>query len=171
MDKLNPLQNPYTFLPAGSRNPKNRETEKKKKTGFLSLVRKSSEQETTDGPEKTRLGSAPDIPEEMFREAIDRIFDLGEKLKDRPALSLFEEYKKQIRIFFNYVTRRSVDLEKQTGIMNFKTMKPPKEYTLIKIIDKKLEDLAVSILRSQKNQMEILEKVNEIHGLLIDLIQ
>ena len=169
MDKLNPLQNPYSFIPAGNRNPKNKETEKKKKTGFLNLIRKSEEKDETEGPGKTRLSAS--VTEEIFQESIDKIFDLGEQLKNFPGITLFEEYKKQIRIFFNYVARRSVDTEKQTGIMNFKTMTPPKEYTLIKVIDAKLENLAVSILRSQKNQLEILEKINEIHGLLIDLIQ
>jgi uncharacterized protein YaaR (DUF327 family) len=44
-----------------------------------------------------------------------------------------------------------------------------KQYTLIKVVDTKLEKLASYILSSQKNQIEILRGVDEIYGLLVNL--
>jgi uncharacterized protein YaaR (DUF327 family) len=45
-----------------------------------------------------------------------------------------------------------------------------KEYTKIQVIDKKLEDLAAMLLSSQVRQMELVSRLEEIRGLLIDLM-
>jgi uncharacterized protein YaaR (DUF327 family) len=45
-----------------------------------------------------------------------------------------------------------------------------KRFTQVKIIDKKLESLVRAVLNNQGRQLEVLAKINEIRGLLIDLI-
>jgi uncharacterized protein YaaR (DUF327 family) len=45
-----------------------------------------------------------------------------------------------------------------------------KRFTQVKIIDGKLESLVQAVLCSQGKQLDVLEKINEIHGMLIDLI-
>ena len=45
-----------------------------------------------------------------------------------------------------------------------------KRFTTIKIIDKKLESLVAEVLRGQTVQIRILERVNEIYGLIIDIV-
>jgi uncharacterized protein YaaR (DUF327 family) len=39
------------------------------------------------------------------------------------------------------------------------------------VIDKKLEDLAAMLLSSQMRQMELVSRLEEIKGLLVDLLQ
>jgi uncharacterized protein YaaR (DUF327 family) len=45
-----------------------------------------------------------------------------------------------------------------------------KRFTQVKIIDEKLESLVQAVLRNQGKQLDVLEKINEIRGMLIDLI-
>ena len=40
----------------------------------------------------------------------------------------------------------------------------------MKVIDEKLEALAVSVLAAQKEQFAILAQIDEINGLLVDLV-
>jgi len=42
---------------------------------------------------------------------------------------------------------------------------------LIQVVDHKLEQLAAGILAGQRSRLEILARVEEINGLLVDLIR
>jgi uncharacterized protein YaaR (DUF327 family) len=44
-----------------------------------------------------------------------------------------------------------------------------KRYALIRIIDDKLERLAAAMVSNQRNQIELLAKIDEINGLIVDL--
>jgi len=45
-----------------------------------------------------------------------------------------------------------------------------KRFTLVKVIDEKLEALAASVLAAQKEQIAILAQIDEINGLLVNLV-
>ncbi len=45
-----------------------------------------------------------------------------------------------------------------------------KKWVKIKVVDEKLEKLASYIVQSQKNQLTILKKIEEIEGILVDLM-
>ena len=99
---------------------------------------------------------------------LDDIHELGEELKEKPSLKTISNYKKAIRGFMQYVVKRSIDVEEKTSGVNILKRK---RFTLIKIIDEKLERLAAQILQNQRDQLNILQRVDEINGLLIDLVR
>jgi len=45
-----------------------------------------------------------------------------------------------------------------------------KRFTQIRVIDQKLERLVAELLADQHRQLDILGRVNEINGLLVDLL-
>ena len=82
----------------------------------------------------------------------------------------FKEYKKNIRILINYVSNKSYNVKKEEGIVNPRTFKQ-KHYVNMDIINKKLDSLAVYILARQKDQFELLRRVDELNGLLINVVR
>jgi uncharacterized protein YaaR (DUF327 family) len=48
-------------------------------------------------------------------------------------------------------------------------MKKQKRYTMIRVVNEKLEKLAAGIMQNQYSQMEILRRVEEINGLIVDI--
>jgi uncharacterized protein YaaR (DUF327 family) len=66
------------------------------------------------------------------------------------------------------VVENSYDTEVQIGGTS---VLKQKRFTLVRIIDSKLDGMASAILRGQLNQRQILEKLDEIKGLLVDLVQ
>jgi len=91
-------------------------------------------------------------------------------------------YKQAVRNFINYVVQNCYSKEDEEGILNkfkpsFKGKRgtpeatEAKRYVKIQVIDKKLEDLAAMLLSSQGRQMELVSRLEEIKGLLIDLLQ
>ena len=75
--------------------------------------------------------------------------------------------------FVRYVIRKGLLLEKQK-LKGFKVLKlrpgEQPELTVVRIVDKKLNELAHQVLKNQKEQMEILKRIDEIHGILVDLV-
>lgn len=106
--------------------------------------------------------------EHPLESVLDDIHQLGEELKEKPSLKTIASYKKAVRGFMQYVIKQSMDVEEKISGVNILKRK---RFTLIKIIDKKLERLAAQILQNQKEQLDILQRVDEINGLLIDLVR
>lgn len=104
---------------------------------------------------------------EKLEEILDDVYQLGESLKSEQTLSNLRKYRESIQNFFKYVVNNGIEAEKIAGIRNPRTMEQ-KQYTLIRVVDGKLEKLAAYILSSQKSQLDILKGVDEINGLLVN---
>jgi len=123
------------------------------------------------GKTADELGALRNLPvsDDSINLLMDEVRDAGDVLKSRPLPEEILRYKQAVRNFINYVVKNSLTLEHEDGIQKF--MKPRKRYAKISIIDKKLEDLAAMLLSSQKNQLILVSRLEEIRGLLIDLLQ
>jgi uncharacterized protein YaaR (DUF327 family) len=130
------------------------------------------------------LGPLKDLPvsSETLDLLMDNVRSTGDVLHNRPFPEEILRYKQAVRSFINYVVQNSYALEHETGIPKF--LKPgfsgqrgtpdamsQNHYTKIEIIDKKLDDLAAMLLSSQGRQLELASRLEEICGLLIDLLQ
>jgi uncharacterized protein YaaR (DUF327 family) len=130
------------------------------------------------------LGPVRELPvsDETVNSLMDEVRSAGDVLQSRPFPEEILRYKQAVRNFINYVVQNSYTLEHEKGIPKFlmsgfsgKRGTPDamsqKRYTKIQVIDKKLEDLAAMILSSQARQLELTSRLEEICGLLIDLLQ
>jgi len=130
------------------------------------------------------IGPLQNLPvsENSVNLLMDEVRSTGDVLKSRPFPEEIIRYKQAVRNFINYVVQNTYSLEYEEGIPNF--LKPGfkgrrgtseamkgKEYTKIQVIDKKLEDLAALLISSQMRQMELVSRLEEIRGLLVDLLQ
>ncbi len=169
MDKIGQL-GIGAYVPAQLRNEKKGEKKISSpgKSAFHSLL-------GTEGEEKEKLmiGSADLSPLEdsaLFENLIDRLFESGEDLKRSPVEENLEEYKKNIRLLLNFVSNKSFTVVREKGVLNPRTFRQ-KEFVNVELIDKKLDSLAVYILSRQSNQFEILRRVDEINGLVINVVR
>ena len=134
---------------------------------------------TTDG-----IGPLRDLPvsEETVNALMDDVRNTGDILRTRPFPEEIMRYKQAVRNFMNYVVKNSYTLEHEEGIPNY--AKPGykgrrgtpeamegKLYTKIQVIDRKLEGLASMLLAGQSQQIELVSRLEEIRGLLVDLMQ
>ncbi len=147
---------------------KNRKTKGKK---VFSNTLSGAEKKEAEGEIRSILhlsaGSEIDV-----EEALDEIHEVGEQLKENPKLNLVKEYRKAVGIFIRYVIKKGFSLDKHK-LRGFKVLKLPPgqqpELTVIQIVDKKLDELARQIMENQKDQLEILRRIDEIYGILIDI--
>jgi uncharacterized protein YaaR (DUF327 family) len=166
MAKVDFPENPF-FNPAlyahNTEAKKAGEKGKTKKTGnslFTALLEKNI-QETE---------AALELPpsEEAVKKLLDGVHSAGDALKSRPFPEEIREYKKAVRNFLHYVVENGYTVKEESSGVNILKRK---RFTLVQVVDRKLEQLAAGILAGQNSQLEILARVEEINGLLVDLLQ
>jgi uncharacterized protein YaaR (DUF327 family) len=170
------------FNPAALENQKAEAKKTKEKPG-AGRTRKSvfSEILNTSAGEIEAPRDYP-VSDEALAELLDSVHSAGDDLKHRPFPEEIKRYKGAVKDFLRYVAKNGYAVEEQTGIKRYlnpnftgsrKTpeAREPKRYTLIRVVDQKLEALALGLLREQINQIELLSRIDEIAGLLVDLLQ
>jgi uncharacterized protein YaaR (DUF327 family) len=98
---------------------------------------------------------------------LDEVHEAGDKLKENPSVDLVQAYKRAVRDFVHYVVERSYAVEQRTSGRNILKRNA---YFRVSVIDESLEKLAAEILRNQRDNLEILRRVDEINGMLVDLL-
>lgn len=103
--------------------------------------------------------------------AIEQLLDLvhtrGDELRKNITTATIQAYKQAVKRFTNYVVNTVYAVEEKNSSKN---LLKRKKYTQIAIIDEKLEHFAAEILSSQRDKLDILARLDEIYGLLIDLL-
>lgn len=125
--------------------------------------------ETTDGESSASLVTFSTLPETDadLEVLLDNVNEIGERLKESVSLGVVQDYKRAVRDFLAYIVKNTLAVERhESGPSVLKR----KRFTLIRVIDQKLERLAAGILLDQRTQLDILRRIDEISGLLIDLL-
>jgi uncharacterized protein YaaR (DUF327 family) len=99
-------------------------------------------------------------------ELLDEIYEFGDRVKKEPDKANVIAYKKAVERLVRIVLSKGVAVEEQTSSPNILKQK---RFTLIKVIDQKLDRLVSGVLMSQRDTMDILGRIDEINGLLVDL--
>jgi uncharacterized protein YaaR (DUF327 family) len=136
--------------------------EKAQRRSFSELVESAAESE----------GAAQEEPgqqdaREGIQALLEGVFASGETLKKVPTLDTIRDYRQKVKDFVKYVVSHSVQVEETTSGLNILKRK---RFTLLRVIDGKLEALASSVLAGQKEQISILAQIDQINGLLVDLV-
>jgi uncharacterized protein YaaR (DUF327 family) len=170
--------------PAVYSQVKKEEPKKTKSVGHSGKTEFSRIFDEIRGRTAGELGPFPDLPvsEETITFLMDEVRSTGDTLRSRPFPDEILRYKQAVRNFMHYVVENCYTLDHETGIPKFlKTgYKGPRgtpeamkqiTYTRIEVIDKKLEDMAAMLLASQMTQLELASRLEEIKGLLVDLLK
>lgn len=101
----------------------------------------------------------------------DAVRSTGDALKERRTLENILLYKQAVKNFIGYVTREAYTVTTKIAVGRDKhDMLTRKTFTHVIIINEKLDRFAAELLSDQRGQLSILERLEEIYGLLIDLI-
>jgi uncharacterized protein YaaR (DUF327 family) len=145
------------------------ESKKAKERGSVRQTRKPAFTKILENAEARELGTPETLPisEETLRVLLDEVHSSGDALKDRPFPDEIVQYKKAVRNFIHYVVENSYTLEEKTSGANLLLRK---KFTLVQVVDRRLEQLAAGIMAGQTNQLDLLSRIDEIAGLLVNLL-
>ena len=100
---------------------------------------------------------------------LDNVTMSADNLKRNPFKEAFADYRKKISQFMRFVVKNCYDVEESLGTPSVRVPRPKKKY-LVKVVDDKLDQLAREILENNIDQLKMLAKIEEINGLLVDML-
>lgn len=90
----------------------------------------------------------------------------GKKISKKMDVRDMKKYRSLIKDFLNEVVSRSHEFSRE----NFLDKKGRhRVYGIIKLVDQNLDELAAELMKEEKDQIAILNKIGEIRGLLLDI--
>jgi uncharacterized protein len=149
--------------------------QERKKTGKSKDKRKISFSDKLKDASETResetLGTLEASVDEPLEELLDDVHMAGDDLRKNPVFENIKKYRQAVQRFLRFVVDNSYAVSK-AKLSRFQVLKRKgqPELTLITVVNNKLDALAAGILQNQLEQLEVLARVEEINGLLVDLI-
>ena len=129
---------------------------------------KTERTEESDGQFKFTLASRLDESTLSARltSMMEEITRQGAKLKKRRDIRDMKHYRALIKDFFNEVVTHSHEFARE----NFLDKRGRhRVYGIIRLVDKNLDELAQALLADEQDDLEILKRIGEIEGLILDL--
>ncbi|MWC31146.1 YaaR family protein [Paenibacillus sp. MMS18-CY102] len=103
---------------------------------------------------------------EQLQRKLQDIHNQGERLARSMTVRELKQYQQMIKKFLEDTVRRGVGLKEHRG---FDRRGRIKRYKLLDEIDEKLIEMAEELLQTEQGRIELLSKIGEIRGLLINL--
>ena len=104
---------------------------------------------------------------DALTDMVSEIEKQGERLAQNFNINELKHYKKMIAEFLQIALGSALAFEKERYIdKRGRTRK----YALVKTINEKVDDLMRAIIRQESSNIEVLKMIDDIRGLLLDLI-
>lgn len=137
-------------------------------TGAAPIEIKSTPKES-DGSFKFMLVS--NIEEKDLQNKLGSLMDeitaQGERITKHMDVTDMKKYRSLVKEFMNEVVTHSHEFSRE----NFLDRRGRhRVYGIVRLVDKNLDDLAKELVKDEKDNLTILNKVGEIQGLLLDIV-
>jgi uncharacterized protein YaaR (DUF327 family) len=103
---------------------------------------------------------------EICTNLLQQIDDAGAELKKAPTPSSLRRYRKLVQAFMKETLNQSYTINQRTS---WDRSGNRKVFTTVKKVNESLEALADEVLSKEKGQIDLVAKLDEIRGLLLDL--
>ncbi len=146
-----------------------KKTGKVRKNLFASALEKSQEEFRLKSE-----GFPPEIAGMPVEEAAvflkDRADLAAEKMKKSQLTENFADYRQKVSQFMRFIVKNNYQVveKKRVGLSRTGKRLPPQ--TQVVMINKKLDEMAQWLLHSHNDTLTMLAKIDEIKGLLVDLM-
>ncbi len=135
----------------------------------INQITQTERPEAADDSFKFTLTSAIEDTElqEKLNTMLKDISVQGNLIARHMDISEMKKYRAKIKEFLNEIVNRSHKFSRE----NFLDRKGRhRVYGIIRLIDANLDDLAQLLMEDEKKHIDILQKIGEIEGLLIDIV-
>ena len=162
-----------------------RKTGNTKKLDFGKLLKGDE----VEQPQFVAAGLPPEVAAMSIDEAAvylaDAVSNAGNDFADNQTQEILENFKTSVSHFIRFVIENNFNVETLNSPKKRRPQQPPRlfvfsDYSLpkgkprqkvsIEIINQKLDALARETLSNQSNNLKLLAQVNEIKGLIVDLM-
>lgn len=166
MAGIDPLGISALYSPATKKQEEKNKTKKStKKASFSTILNKEQEIIETDSL------LPPEIEGKSFEEAlqylVDSVYSKGDELKKNSTPENFKLYHDALSGFMRFVVKNSYEIK---TIKRGTRLRKKQPFQIVQTINSKLENLARGVLSNQHDQISLLAKIDEINGLVVDVL-
>lgn len=101
--------------------------------------------------------------EQKLKQMFDDIEKLGKKLTSTRSVGDARAYKLKIQEYLTFIVKNIYVLRREPGPFNYGI------HVRIEVINQKLDDLTKELIHEQKDTIDLVNKIEEIRGLLVDV--
>lgn len=105
--------------------------------------------------------------QERVAELMGSITEQGKKLGKKTDIRDMKRYRELIKTFLNEVVYRSHKFSRENYLDR---RGRHRVYGIVRLIDENLDKLAEELLKEEKDNIAILNRIDEIRGLLLDIL-
>lgn len=125
----------------------------------------------TSGDESFKFTLISNIEEKDLQEKLGNMMQeitaQGEKISKHMDIKDMKRYRELVKDFMNEIASRSHQFSRE----NFLDRRGRhRVYGIVKLVDKNLDDLAEELMKEEKDHLAIVGKIDDIRGLLLDII-
>ena len=102
-----------------------------------------------------------------IQEIKKRIDDQGGRLSDKADIKEYEKYRSLIREFIDEIVSNGYTFSKED---TYASRGKRRYIATVETVNKKLDELGKEVMKEQADKLEILSKIDDIRGLLLDLM-
>ena len=104
--------------------------------------------------------------QEKLNSMMEEITVQGDKISKHMDIKDMKKYRELVKGFLNEVVSRSHEFSRE----NFLDRRGRhRVYGIVRLVDKKLDDLAGELVKDEKDHLAIISKIDDIRGLLLDI--
>lgn len=105
--------------------------------------------------------------QERLKKMMKDIISQGEKISKHMDIKDMKKYRALIKDFINEVVTNSHHFSRE----NFLDRRGRhRVYGLVRLVDKELDDLAQDLMKEEKKGIDILARIDQVRGLLLDMM-
>jgi uncharacterized protein YaaR (DUF327 family) len=105
--------------------------------------------------------------DEMLRRKAQEIFRQGERLSEKVDIAELKAYKRLISEFLEEAIRSFMNFSKESYMDR---RGRHRLYATVKKVNEKLEELTKEVLSSERDHLKILGRIEDIRGLILDIV-
>lgn len=98
--------------------------------------------------------------------ALEEVDEYARRLKESPVMENLLRYKRRVRAILRFLVQQSYDVQENTV---YDLYGRRRLLVLVESIDQKLEELTWDFLNKQSSSLDLVSRLDEIRGLLLDL--
>ena len=99
-----------------------------------------------------------------MKQSID---EQGTRLADRVDVKEFEKYRRLIREFLDEIVSNGYTFSREDA---YASRGKHRYIATVRIVDEKLDELGKEVMKEQADKIEVLSRIDDIRGLLLDLM-
>ncbi len=130
------------------------------------VPKKGKSRSTSAEPAFAKVLRAEQMEELDLVQALEEIDEYAERLRRNPIMENLLRYKGRIRALLRFLVEHSYTVQESTF---YDPQGRRRLLMLVETIDEKLEGLTRGLLIEQDDNLELLGRLDEIRGLLLDL--